>query len=412
VLLLVAVVVGCSAVYLWSRPLVVPPVVEPVVKPVNVTLGVITYDPVITRHFDYIADSTLNDVNAYAASKGYPYRFDYLSRNIAGVAGGMEKGVVDIGRKQGVKIFLGFDSTEYMCASLSYAISNHVILMGVPLIHHNSSALPGDVMFRVAPNLRQIQVAAVRIVEGMGFDGVVVIQRGGSWGDGVYYGLEEVLGAGSVKNARYAMDATDYPEALDSAASQLPELIARYGAQRTAIVLISAAETNQLLEEAAKHDGLMSVPWMILQESPDPFHVPEELPDVLGVTGVSGVRLITVKMEPMMNNTIFAELDAGYSGVNPGESLGLIDASFRDSIWIACLSIMEANTTDAEVLKGIIPGVADGYTGASGRVLLDANGDRMVNYDIFEATFTGEAPAWVKSGRYDATTGQVTLGGE
>jgi hypothetical protein len=117
-------------------------------------------------------------------------------------------------------------------------------------------------------------------------------------------------------------------------------------------------------------------------------------------------------MAPITDNPVFAKLQSGYSGVNPGESLGLIDASFRDSIWIACLSIMEANTTDAEVLKGIIPGVADGYTGASGRVLLDANGDRMVNYDIFEATFTGEAPAWVKSGRYDATTGQVTLGGE
>jgi ABC-type branched-subunit amino acid transport system substrate-binding protein len=412
VLLLVTIVVGCSAVYLWSRPLVVPPVVEPVVKPVNVTLGVITYNPVAKLHFDYIANTTLNDVNAYAASKGYPYRFDYLSRNIAGVAGGMEKGVVDMSRTEGVKIFLGFDSTEYMCASLSYAISNHVILMGVPLIHHNSSALPGDVMFRVAPNLRQIHIASAKIVKGMGFKGVMVIQRGDSWGDGIVIALEEALGSGSVMKARYDMDSTDYSGALDSAASQLPELIARHGAQWTAIVLVSAAETNKVLEEAAKRDGLMSVPWVILQESPDPYSIAEELPDMLGVSVVAGAKLITLKMAPITDNPVFAKLQSGYSGVNPGESLGLIDASFRDSIWIACLSIMEANTTDAEVLKGIIPGVADGYTGASGRVLLDANGDRMVNYDIFEATFTGEAPAWVKSGRYDATTGQVTLGGE
>jgi len=413
VLLLVAVVVGCSAVYLWSRPPEVPPVVEPVVKPlvkpVNVTLGVITYNPVAKLHFDYIANTTLNDVNAYSASKGYPYRFDFLSRNTASIAEGLERGVVDMSRTEGVKIFLGFDSTEVMCASLSFAISNHMILMGVPLIHHDSSALPGDIMFRVAPNLRQIHIASAKIVKGMGFKGVMVIQRGDSWGDGIVIALEEALGSGSVMKARYDMDSTDYSGALDSAASQLPELIARYGAQRTAIVLVSAAETNKVLEEAAKRDGLMSVPWVILQESPDPYSIAEELPDMLGVSVVAGAKLITLKMAPITDNPVFAKLQSGYSGT---DSLGLIDASFHDSIWVACLSILEANTTDSEVLKGVIPGVANEYTGASGRVLLDANGDRMVDYEIYEATFTGSAPTWVKSGRYDAATGQVTFGGE
>jgi len=412
VLLLVAVVVGCSAVYLWSRPLVVPPVVEPVVKPVNVTLGVITYDPVITRHFDYIADSTIDEVNAYAAEKGSSIRFNFVSAKPGGIEVALGN-VAELRSTQGVKIFLGFDESEAMCASLSYAMSNHVILMGVPLIHHPSSALPGDEMFRVAPNLRQIYGVAVSLVKVMGFDGLLVIHRGSSWADGVETALFDALGQEREAAVRYDVGATEYSATLDLAATQLEGLVGKYGVDHVAVVLVGAGESVTVLEEASGRDGLLAVPWIILNESTNPYNIEAELPDVSKINATN-TRLISVKMEPQTDNAVFAELHTGYAATHPpeGDSLGLIDASFHDSIWVACLSILEANTTDAEVLKGVIPGVANGYTGASGRVLLDANGDRMVDYEIYEATFTGSAPTWVKSGRYDAATGQVTLGGE
>jgi hypothetical protein len=404
VLLLVTVVVGLSAVYLWSRPPEVPPVEEPEAKSVNVTLGIITYDPVATLHFDYIANRTLVDVNAYAASKGFPYRFDFLSRNTANISLGMEKGVVDLSREEGVKIFLGFDSTEYMCASLSYAIHNHLILMGAPLIHHDSSALPGDVMFRVAPNLRQNDKVIASLAETMNLESALVIYRGLSWGDGIYFALSEAIGEDRARNIRYDPKTTDYKTVIDLATSEYASLVEKYGAEHTAVI-IEGTDIDELVQEAASRGELLSSQWIVLEESADPYNIEAKLPFL--PLGVTNVPLYSVQMEQLLDNGIFAELQVSYASTNPpdGDALSLIDASFRDSIWIACLSVMEANSTDAEVLKGVIPGVANEYTGASGNVFLDINGDRSIGYSIHRF----ETGSWVKVGEYDAPTGVVIL---
>jgi len=373
-------------------------------KPVNVTLGVITYDPVIDRHFDYIANVILAEVNAYAESKGYRYRFDYAKQKTTGIQEALEKGVRDLNQKRDVEVFLGFDESEAMCASLSYAISNHLILMGVPLIHHDSSALPGDVMFRVSPNLRQIHGVAVSLVEEMGVEAVLVVSRGDSWGDGVTYAIEEALGGDNVATVRYEKDTTDYSGILKNAFTQLAVLSSTHGTQQKAVVLISADETSTILEEAEKYPAFASTTWIILNESPAPYNIESTLPDPSQIDALSH-RTLSIQMAPILDNSVFVKLQEGYTAESRNDTLGLIDASFHDSIWVACLSVLEANTTDAEVLKGVILGVAEGYVGATGAVRLDANGDRAVDYYIYELGNNG----WVKIGAYDAASGVVSL---
>jgi hypothetical protein len=53
----------------------------------------------------------------------------------------------------------------------------------------------------------------------------------------------------------------------------------------------------------------------------------------------------------------------------------------------------------------VIPGVAEGYLGASGGVLLDSNGDRAVDYYVYELMNGG----WSKIGVYDAVSDAVSL---
>jgi len=379
---------------------------KPKTTPSVVTLGVITYDTLAYRHFNYVANVTLAGVNAYAESKGYPYRFDCVSRKTTGIQEALEKGVVDLNRSRGAKIFLGFDESEAMCASLSYALSNHILLIGVPLIHHDSSALPDDIMFRIAPNLRQVQMVAVKLVQEMDFEAVEVIQRGDSWADGIKLTLDDTLGEENVDSTRYNKTTTDYTTTLEEASTQLTALLSKHDVARTAVVLISSDETARILEEATKHPSLMSVTWIIIAESPDPYNIEATLPD-LSNFDASSVRVVSIEMAPLLTNGIFDELQEGYASTNPasGDVLGLIDASFHDSIWVACLSVLEANTTDVETLKGVIPGVAGGYLGASGGVLLDSNGDRAVDYYVYELLNGG----WSKIGVYDAVSDAVSL---
>ena len=85
------------------------------------------------------------------------------------------------------------------------------------------------------------------------------------------------------------------------------------------------------------------------------------------------------------------------------------DASFYDSVWVACLSVLEANSTDGKILRDVIPRVASGYSGASGKIIFDVNGDRSVDYIYFEAANVGGTFSWVKVGSYDAVTLQATI---
>jgi hypothetical protein len=78
-------------------------------------------------------------------------------------------------------------------------------------------------------------------------------------------------------------------------------------------------------------------------------------------------------------------------------------------VWVACLSVLKANTTDANILKEMIPKVALVYTGASGNVVMDVNSDRAVDYDVYQASDVGGTVGWAKIGIYGAVTGQTIL---
>lgn len=71
---------------------------------------------------------------------------------------------------------------------------------------------------------------------------------------------------------------------------------------------------------------------VVLEESSDPYSIEAELPTL--TPGITNVSLYTLQMEPLLDNEAFTELQAGYATTNPpdGDTLGLIDASFRDSI--------------------------------------------------------------------------------
>ncbi|MCX6654968.1 MAG: hypothetical protein NTY03_07575 [Candidatus Bathyarchaeota archaeon] len=364
------------------------------------------------QHFDYIANTTLTEANAYAASQDSHIRFTYCSEQADNIYG--LEAVGKMKKEVGVNIFLGFDYSEAMCASLSYANSAHLILMGVPLIHHSSTALPDDVMFRIAPNLRQIHNVVVALVGRIGFNGVLVIWRGDSWGDGVEYSLSEVLGEDSISTVRYDKTTVNYTETVELAVSKLRSLNERFGSEHTAVLLVCTGEGQIILSEAGRREGLLEVPWIVLEESVDPYSVEGDLPDASWLTSadVTKAKLISVKMAPLTSNDNFTRLQSGYVATKPlagDKPFGVMEASFYDSVWVACLSILRANTTDANILKEMIPTVALEYTGASGNVVLDVNGDRTVDYDVYQASDVGGTVDWVKIGRYGAVTGQMIL---
>ena len=83
--------------------------------------------------------------------------------------------------------------------------------------------------------------------------------------------------------------------------------------------------------------------------------------------------------------------------------------SSYDGVWLAGLTIMEVQTTDVDMVKLALPGVAAEYTGAIGKTVLNDAGDLAgADYEIW----TTENGEWIKVAKYVAETGEIVGMGE
>jgi hypothetical protein len=408
--------------WIWSttQPQNKPiPINTPIKQLTNVTLGIITDSAEDKQKFEFIANYALDEVNEYAANQGNLTRFNYISEHAADIYA--INAVGDLHRTKNVTIFLGFDISEAMCASLGYARSNGVILLGIPEVHHPSSALPGDEMFRITPNLREITYATESLVKQLGGKGILFITRDRGWGDEIFGNLAENRTKISeippaydgLRGVRYSQDTINSTYIVSQAETIIGPLIERYGVNNTVIVMVGGEEWITIFRESAYAKGLLNVPWVVVELSEDPYVTEGYLPDPTRMQdiGIDQTRIISLKREPFLDNEKYKLLQAAYAKENPAaqQPLGIKDASFYDSVWVACLSVLEANSTDGRILRDVIPRVASGYSGASGRIVFDVNGDRSVDYYFYEATDVGGTVSWVKVGSYDAVTLQSII---
>jgi hypothetical protein len=173
------------------------------------------------------------------------------------------------------------------------------------------------------------------------------------------------------------------------------------------------------MKEAGRIGSLLDVQWVVVSESLYPWSDEwspsgsgEFNPTLDANEEALSSRLINVRIQNLTDNPIFSSLQAGYaaSGPLPDDGpLSLRDASFRDSLWITGISVLTGNTTDPSVLKDIIPNVAEDFSGASGNILLDVNGDRAANFEFYQVRQNGGTIDWVKIGWYDALADRVIL---
>jgi hypothetical protein len=225
---------------------------------------------------------------------------------------------------------------------------------------------------------------------------------------------ETALGEDRVSTIRYDSEAVNYTDLVDQASSKLQSLNERFSEDHIAILLVSKEEVSTIIREAGTREGLFDVAWIAYEASEDPYTLDSDLHDTAQwpTTDVAGVKLIGIRRVPLIDNDILTRLQSGYVATKPStkdKQFGIMEASFYDSVWVACLSVLKANTTDANILKETIPKVALKYTGASGNVILDINGDRAVDYDVYQASEVSGTVGWVKVGRYGAITGQTIL---
>jgi len=357
----------------------------------------------------------IEDVNAYVKSLGLPIEFKAIIECAEGSAvKALEK--LQSLHSQGVHFIVGMRWSSHCKACLEYANEHKIIMVSdgstSPLL-----SISGDYLFRLVCDDTFQGKAIARMLVDYGIKAVAVLQRADTWGDGLYEAFKqrfEELGGVIVEHIRYDPEKTEFSAEVKAINDAIEQAIATYGADKVAVEYIGFDEAVIIQTQAADYPTLMSVPWFgsdghvrsqrLLEEAGDLAVKTRHFCTYMGITVSDVYREFEAKFIPRV-------------GYVPGTYACLL----YDSIWIIAKSIIEAATTDPEVVKEVLPEVAKRHFGVSGWCALNEAGDRAGgNYNIWavmsvqeieqyglERAGIGEEYDWAIVGVYNYLTDSV-----
>jgi len=407
VLLVVGLIVGAGAGYFLAPSGGEGQTIEVPVQPLagqEIQLGYIVSNTVaLETTKPHVEQIMTPDYNAYAAKLGYDVSFKYLIDDATGQAAvHLEK--VQGYKSMGISVFIGGEWSSQAQASLSYCNDNDMLMWSdsstSPLL-----ALPDDNLYRMCPtDLIQAPAIAEMLVS-HGIHAIILIQRGDAWADGIYNYLEPAYtdkGGVVLEKIRYAAEATEFSNYLQTAEDKATEAVATYGADHVGVEILSFTEFVVMITQAEDYPTLYSLTWFGSDGTTLSQQACDDAPDQ-----VAHLRIYSTYAAPAESSKFSDLYDRYYAIVS--QPYGYYSACSYDIGWVLTESILEAQSTDAMDIIPLQADVAYNNFGASGWNRLDANGDRYgSNYQIWSYHYNGDVVVPYVAGLYDGITGQVT----
>jgi len=338
------------------------------------------------------------DINAYAAELGYDVDFEYLIDDATGQA------AVHLEKVQGFKamdvnIFIGGGWSSMASAALSYCNDNDMLMWSEsstsPLL-----AIPDDNLLRMCPTDLIQSPAIAAMLDSRGIEHIIIIQRGDAWADGIYNYLVpdyEERGGEVLERIRYAGEATEFANYLQTAEDILSEAVAEYGVDKCAIEVIAFSESVTMVTQAEDYPTVYAVPWFGSDGTAITVQHTDDAPEQSTHLGIFSTYAAPAE------SSKFKALWDRYEAL-VGMPYGYYSACEYDISWVLAETILESQSTDVLTLLPLQATTCYNSFGASGWNLLNADGDRAAaNYQIWYYTPESEV-----AGLYDAVTEQVT----
>ena len=308
---------------------------------------------------------------------------------------------------RGIKLIIGPLSSAEVRAIKGYCDANKILATSQSSTAPDL-AIPDDYIFRFCPTDKHGQGPAIaRIIYDDGKRYIIPVTRNDAWGTG----LEEAvvsrfteLGGTVLEGIRYAPEAQEFSAEAADLAAKVSDAIAKYGADKVAVLHISFEEVTAFFTAASEYDVLTKVKWYGCDGTAASGAIIED----------PVVRDFAVKVQ--YPSTIFAPTESAKWDMvrrNGLKVLGREPESYSyavyDIVWVYALSILKADSADPDAVKAVLPDVARSFFGASGYIELDENGDRKAgDYVIWQIveTDTGEY-TWKIVGKYIYATDSV-----
>ncbi len=370
----------------------------------NIQLGYISSTTVgLETGVPLMEDICAVDYNEYLDKIGMDTTVEFLIDDATGQA------AVHLEKVQGYKsmdvnIFIGGGWSSQAQAALSYCNDNDMLMWSSsstsPLL-----AIADDNLFRMCPTDLIQAPAIAEMLWSAGIEAVVLIQRGDAWADGIYNYLEPAYtakGGVILEKIRYAGEATEFSNYLQTAEGIAEAAIAEYGAEHVGVEIISFSESVVMVTQAQDFPSLYSLTWFgsdgttLSQQHCD--DAPEQ---------TVHLKIHSTYAAPADSDKFNALYERYYALV--AQPFGYYSACSYDIGWVLIESIMNTQSLDATVLIPIQHNTAYNNFGASGWNQLNTDGDRYgSNYQIWSYHYDGGVVVPYVTGLFDGITGHVT----
>jgi branched-chain amino acid transport system substrate-binding protein len=370
----------------------------------NIQLGYISSTTVGLETTVPLVDEILTpDYNAYLAKLGMDTTMEYLIDDATGQA------AVHLEKVQGYKsmdinVFIGGGWSSQAQAALSYCNDNDMLMWSSsstsPLL-----AIADDNLLRMCPDDTIQAPAIAEMLVSHGIHAIILIYRGDAWADGIYNYLEPAYtqsGGVIVEKIRYAGEATEFSNYLQTAEGIAVSAVAEYGAEHVGVEIISFAEFVVMMTQAQDYPTLYDLVWF----GSDGTTLSQQACDDSPVQ-VEHLKVHSTFAAPAESSKFNDLYDRYYALVS--QPFGYYSACSYDIGWVLTESIMNSQSLDATVLIPIQHDTAFNNFGARGWTQLNAAGDRYgSNYQIWSYHYVGDVVKPYVSGLYDGITGKVT----
>lgn len=297
---------------------------------------------------------------------------------------------------QGIRLIIGPMSSENLLF-----IKDSINHSEAILISQSSTStvlsISGDNIFRVVPNDQEMGKALVAKMNSNGVRQIYTIYRDGVWGTQLNSVIGEeaalsgisVLGAASYFSFRYS----EYAEYLDALAMVVEEETKKgTNPSEIGVVLLSYDEGSDILEIASEYPALKNIQW----------YGSDGLTQSKGITqselSVSFAREVGFQ-SPSFKINVSEKYNLLVDRLE--SKLGYTPSTFAilsyDALYGAAMALLGTDNSIpiTELRTSIFTGL-NGFEGASGRIELDENGDRVgSDFAFWKINDTG-APAWVE----------------
>lgn len=343
------------------------------------------------------------EINSYLQSQGRNWRIHFVIEDTAVDPKTHLEKLMAL-HATGVKIFIGGISSAELSEALSYCNSKGILIIS-PSSTSPALALP-DMALRYVPPDHAQGVAIARILWERGARWLIVMWRRDTWGDGLadatIKAFERICKAsgencGILERIPYDPKAKEFSLEVSQLASVVEDAVKKYGKDKIGIALISFGEAEAVFAAAKNYPILSEVKW---QGSDGTANIVELLnPGVVDMVVKVGFYSTMASPELTEKADVVKNVIREKLGRDP---MGYTYFAY-DIAWTLALAIDRAGKYDPVAVKEVLVNqILKEYVGASGRIILDENGDRVpLRYDIWAVIKVGDKYEWKVVGVYD-----------